>query len=59
MATILLEGFAIMQLLKITPPGSRVSDLLTLIRAPAALSVPGDVLAGAAAVARWRFGPWG
>jgi len=41
-----------MQLLKIAAPGPRVSDLLSLIRAPAALSVPGDVLAGAAAGGR-------
>jgi len=30
-------------------PGPRISDLLSLVRAPAALSVPGDLLAGAAA----------
>lgn len=41
-----------MQLLKIPPSRSRVSDFLSLIRAPAALSVPGDVLAGAAAGGR-------
>ncbi len=41
-----------MRLLKITPPASRVSDLLSLIRAPAALSIPGDVLAGAVADGR-------